>query len=78
LFHHPFCADFKTPVLITKVQSYEWQCGMCKLCQICKQAGADEKLMLLCDTCDRGYHTYCLSPDMKEPPKGTIRNLSSV
>lgn len=26
--------------------------------------------LLFCDDCDRGYHMYCLSPPMTEPPEG--------
>lgn len=26
--------------------------------------------MLFCDDCDRGYHLYCLSPPLSEPPEG--------
>jgi hypothetical protein len=28
-------------------------CGLC-------HSGDDEELLLLCDGCDRGFHTYCL------------------
>ncbi|KAJ1072492.1 hypothetical protein K5549_011718 [Capra hircus] len=27
--------------------------------------------LLFCDDCDRGYHMYCLSPPMAEPPEGS-------
>lgn len=27
--------------------------------------------LLFCDDCDRGYHMYCLSPPMSDPPEGT-------
>jgi len=33
-------------------------------CRICRRRGNGE-LMLLCDGCDRGHHTYCLKPPMK-------------
>lgn len=26
--------------------------------------------LLFCDDCDRGYHMYCLTPSMSEPPEG--------
>ncbi|GCC41482.1 hypothetical protein chiPu_0025179 [Chiloscyllium punctatum] len=26
--------------------------------------------LLFCDDCDRGYHMYCLTPPMSEPPEG--------
>lgn len=34
----------------------------------CRQPGDDEK-MLFCDECDKGFHTYCLSPPMSSVPK---------
>ncbi|KAL1246887.1 hypothetical protein QQF64_034723, partial [Cirrhinus molitorella] len=27
--------------------------------------------LLFCDDCDRGYHMYCLSPPMSDPPEGS-------
>ncbi len=33
-----------------------------------RQPGDDEK-MLFCDECDKGFHTYCLSPPMSSVPK---------
>ncbi|KAF6332933.1 DPF2 isoform 2 [Pan troglodytes] len=27
--------------------------------------------LLFCDDCDRGYHMYCLTPSMSEPPEGS-------
>ena len=38
-------------------------------CQLCDRAD-DEHLMLLCDRCDSGYHTTCLSPPLAEIPEG--------
>jgi hypothetical protein len=32
-----------------------------------RQSGEDSK-MLVCDTCDKGYHTFCLQPVMKSVP----------
>lgn len=29
-----------------------------------------QEQMLFCDDCDRGYHLYCLSPPLSEPPEG--------
>ena len=40
------------------------------MCEKCDKAGEDETLMVLCDACDRGLHTYCLDPPLKEPPSG--------
>lgn len=36
-----------------------WQCADCKLCQTCRQPGDDSKVVV-CDSCDKCYHTYCL------------------
>lgn len=40
--------------------------GVCKLCGVNK----DDKKVLLCDTCDSGYHTYCLNPPLAKIPHG--------
>ena len=39
------------------------------ICHKCKGGEKPEK-MLLCDTCDRGWHIYCLDPPLKAIPKG--------
>ena len=26
--------------------------------------------LMFCDSCDRGYHTFCLSPPFNQPPEG--------
>ena len=36
-------------------------------CQICKDAGHEEE-MLLCDYCSDGYHMGCLDPPVDEVP----------
>jgi PHD-finger len=38
-------------------------------CHIC-QGSADDDLLLLCDGCDDGYHTYCLDPPLSIVPVG--------
>ncbi|XP_015749485.1 PREDICTED: bromodomain adjacent to zinc finger domain protein 2B-like [Acropora digitifera] len=38
-------------------------------CQICRK-GDNEELLLLCDGCDRGYHTYCCTPKLSSIPEG--------
>ncbi|XP_065911054.1 uncharacterized protein [Dysidea avara] len=40
------------------------------VCEHCLRSN-DEHLLLLCDGCDRGYHTYCLSPPLPEIPDGS-------
>jgi hypothetical protein len=38
----------------------------------CEQCGVtrDYKAMLICDGCDKGFHTYCLEPAVKIVPEG--------
>ncbi|XP_072379907.1 bromodomain adjacent to zinc finger domain protein 2B isoform X1 [Diabrotica undecimpunctata] len=38
-------------------------------CQFC-QSGDNEDKLLLCDGCDKGYHTYCFKPKMDTIPDG--------
>lgn len=35
-------------------------------CQFCG-SGENEESLLLCDACDKGYHTYCFKPEMVIP-----------
>lgn len=39
------------------------------MCKVCGKGDNDEKL-LLCDGCDAGYHTFCVSPPLEEIPSG--------
>uniref|UniRef100_A0A4W5QDB9 Double PHD fingers 2 n=1 Tax=Hucho hucho TaxID=62062 RepID=A0A4W5QDB9_9TELE len=66
---HPSCLQF-TPMMMVAVKTYRWQCIECKCCNICGTSENDDQL-LFCDDCDRGYHMYCLSPPMAEPPEGS-------
>ncbi|XP_059649014.1 methyl-CpG-binding domain-containing protein 9-like isoform X2 [Cornus florida] len=43
-----------------------WDDGVCKVCGIDK----DDDYVLLCDTCDSEYHTYCLNPPLAKIPEG--------
>nr|XP_022921301.1 bromodomain adjacent to zinc finger domain protein 2B isoform X3 [Onthophagus taurus] len=38
-------------------------------CQFCNSGDNEDKL-LLCDSCDKGYHTYCFKPKMENIPDG--------
>ncbi|KAL9966066.1 hypothetical protein ACROYT_G024079 [Oculina patagonica] len=47
-----------------------WEKSIMKVfCQICRK-GDNEELLLLCDGCDRGYHTYCCTPKLSSIPEG--------
>ncbi len=37
-------------------------------CQICK-SGEEDHYLLICDDCDRGFHTYCLRPVVVNIPR---------
>lgn len=41
----------------------------CQYCQLC-QRGDNEELLLLCDGCDKGCHTYCHNPQITTIPEG--------
>jgi len=67
-YFHFSCLSW-TPNLIEKTRTYPWQCGDCKECSVCNTIGDEEK-MVLCDSCDRGYHTDCLVPPLEQLPEG--------
>ncbi len=53
------------------MRSYGWRCMHCKACERCGDSGHEQHL-LFCDACDRGYHTFCLTPALKRPPTGRL------
>uniref|UniRef100_A0A674NN31 Bromodomain adjacent to zinc finger domain 2B n=1 Tax=Takifugu rubripes TaxID=31033 RepID=A0A674NN31_TAKRU len=46
-----------------------WWLGAIFYCQMCKK-GDNEDLLLLCDGCDKGCHTYCHKPKISTIPEG--------
>ncbi|XAR51852.1 Histone acetyltransferase [Bertholletia excelsa] len=50
----------------TEIPKAPWEEGVCKVCGIDKDDGS----VLLCDSCDSEYHTYCLSPPLVRIPQG--------
>jgi len=66
---HPTCLQF-TDIMTNNVKKYSWQCIECKSCTLCGTSDNDDQL-LFCDDCDRGYHMYCLTPRMEQPPEGS-------
>lgn len=73
LNYHPACLDLPIQTAI-KISTYPWKCPLCKLCEVCAIPGDDDKL-LLCDKCDKGYHTFCLSPPLYELPTGMLLSI---
>ncbi|GMG99338.1 hypothetical protein Nepgr_001178 [Nepenthes gracilis] len=53
-------------VSTSKIPKAPWDEGVCKVCGIDK----DDDSVLLCDTCDAEYHTYCLNPPLARIPEG--------
>ncbi|CAE1290987.1 DPF2 [Acanthosepion pharaonis] len=54
---HPSCLQFTPNMIISS-------------CGLCGTSDNDDQL-LFCDDCDRGYHMYCLTPQLSEPPEGS-------
>ncbi|KAK3041784.1 hypothetical protein RJ639_000300 [Escallonia herrerae] len=50
----------------TSLPKAPWDEGVCKVCGMDK----DDDNVLLCDTCDSEYHTYCLDPPLMRIPEG--------
>ncbi|XP_028847396.1 bromodomain adjacent to zinc finger domain protein 2B isoform X2 [Denticeps clupeoides] len=51
-------------------KSIAWERSIMKVyCQICRK-GDNEELLLLCDGCDKGCHTYCHRPKITSIPEG--------
>ncbi|XP_044274016.1 bromodomain adjacent to zinc finger domain protein 2B isoform X11 [Varanus komodoensis] len=51
-------------------KSIAWEKSIMKVyCQICRK-GDNEELLLLCDGCDKGCHTYCHRPKISSIPDG--------
>ncbi|KAM8934507.1 bromodomain adjacent to zinc finger domain protein 2B isoform 3-T3 [Pelodytes ibericus] len=51
-------------------KSIAWEKSIMKVyCQICRK-GDNEELLLLCDGCDKGCHTYCHRPKITAIPEG--------
>lgn len=60
--HLPIVEDDIDSTLVTKPSN-----DLC--CQRCHMPH-NAKVMLLCDSCDRGWHTYCLDPPLTAVPRG--------
>lgn len=51
-------------------KSISWEKSIMRVtCQICLKDDNEAEL-LLCDGCDKGYHTYCFRPKMRDIPEG--------
>ena len=65
---HPSCLQY-TPGLVERIRAEPWLCLECKKCMHCDQvANADD--LLICDSCDKGFHMDCLEPPLNNLPEG--------
>ncbi|XP_040905153.1 bromodomain adjacent to zinc finger domain protein 2A [Toxotes jaculatrix] len=56
--------------LLQLEKAIAWERSVTKVtCQVCRKGDNDECL-LLCDSCDRGCHMYCLRPKITQVPEG--------
>lgn len=61
-YYHPSCL-WSTATIANKTSALAkigWQCPDCKRCQTCKKSD-DDTHMLVCDKCDRCFHSYCIT-----------------
>ncbi|XP_072253218.1 bromodomain adjacent to zinc finger domain protein 2B isoform X3 [Leuresthes tenuis] len=65
------CSSAQLSLCIQQLQkSIAWERAIMKVhCQLC-QKGDNEELLLLCDGCDKGCHTYCHNPKITTVPAG--------
>lgn len=56
----------------TQYTAEEWEEKLNNMpCSICGQnVQDDDDKLLLCDECNKGFHTFCLEPPLEEIPKG--------
>ncbi|XP_070694020.1 bromodomain adjacent to zinc finger domain protein 2B-like [Pempheris klunzingeri] len=74
LWHKALCevrSSAQLSLCIRQLQkSIAWDRSIMKVhCQLC-QKGNNEELLLLCDGCDKGCHTYCHKPRITTVPDG--------
>jgi len=62
---HAFCAQYDADMALAArrvvLSGGNWYCTDCKACTVCASPTAPAQL-IICDGCDRGYHTFCLNP----------------
>lgn len=59
------CIHFQ---FVNVISRFSWALVTFYVYFVYRQPGEDSK-MLVCDTCDKGYHTFCLKPVMTAIPK---------
>ena len=67
--HASDCLNY-APAMIDHILTTRlpWFCIECKRCVVCLQTCES---LLLCDRCDRGFHTECCQPPLAQIPSGS-------
>ena len=65
---HPSCLQY-SQALVDRIKVVPWLCLECKKCMSCDQAANADDL-LICDSCDKGFHMECLEPPLSKLPEG--------
>ncbi|ORX34394.1 PLU-1-like protein-domain-containing protein [Kockovaella imperatae] len=58
-------SEEESPIKRRAEEKPEYQKG--EVCEVCRRGDGADKI-LLCDQCDRGFHTYCLDPPLSHVP----------
>ncbi|GAB1610773.1 hypothetical protein Ahia01_001363800 [Argonauta hians] len=58
---HPSCMNY-SPELALRAYQSPWQCHTCRVCSVCNNDSGNALAMLICDSCDKGFHLHCLYP----------------
>lgn len=67
-FYHIRCLTTSQIASLQQVGQHCWYCPSC-LCRACFR-DKDDSMIVLCDSCDEAYHTYCMKPPRTSVPKG--------
>ncbi|XP_064113125.1 histone acetyltransferase KAT6A-like isoform X2 [Macrobrachium nipponense] len=65
---HPKCLRLD-PAASVRLQKHGWTCADCKSCVACQKTGSEVLgSLILCSTCDSGYHASCVTPQLEHRP----------
>ena len=67
--HHTICRLLCRPDAPLEVQDLVAEAAADIRCEVCRNPECED-LMILCDSCDKGYHIFCLDPPLSAIPEG--------
>lgn len=70
--YHVMCLEVPDQAALRLPTLTDWVCSDCKVCLACMR-GDNEARIVMCDACDKAYHTYCLNPPLGSLPLGGWR-----